>query len=385
MASDGPLEQQVRGRVRGVVVLEGAEVEGLVALAEVGGQQLATRAASRHGAIGADARVAAAQPHQPGLEVCLLADPGHQRAELPPGGAELLDVEVAEPGAAADVELGERHRQHRVGTRGDVVHDRGLGALGQEDHQPGEDGRAGGGDVVGDQDRRVEADTAGYRDDDRVQGEGVVERGEHVGPAARDGAEAGGGLLVQGGGGGHHHAPSCPLGREVADGDGAIEHGHRDGGTVEHVVHGGRRRSVATGGRRPGRQVEVGHAGVPPDLLGDRRQFSGGELLGGGDPAVTQPVGPGQGGGGGGGEQAPDSGPLRRRNGLTRPGTGYRSYRATYRLPNVRRHPFSRSNSSTSMRRFRARLASVSVGATGSAGPFPTASTRWAAMPFATR
>ena len=57
------------------VVLEGAEVERLVALAEVGGEQVAGRAPADQAAVGADAGVVAAECRLADEEGGLLADP----------------------------------------------------------------------------------------------------------------------------------------------------------------------------------------------------------------------------------------------------------------------------------------------------------------------
>ena len=59
-----PLNSEVAGGVGRGVVLEGAEVERLVAVAEVGGQQVAGRAAADEAAVGAEAGVVAAEAGQ---------------------------------------------------------------------------------------------------------------------------------------------------------------------------------------------------------------------------------------------------------------------------------------------------------------------------------
>ena len=58
----------------------------------------------------------------------------------------------------------------------------------------------------------------------------------------------------------------------------------------------GRRRRRHRGGAVTA-EVELADPAVAPDLLVDRRQLGAGERLGGGDPAGTQALGPGQGGG----------------------------------------------------------------------------------------
>ena len=214
------------------MVLEGAEVERLVTRAEVGGEQVAVGAPAGQGAVGADPGVGAPQPHQAGGEVGLLAHPGHQGADLPGVGPEVLDVGVAQAGAPGQVELGERHRQHRA-TRGrDVVDDRGLGSLGQAHHQPGEHGHTGPGEHLLDPDRLVEHHPAGHAHHQRIGREGVVQQREDVGARPGHRAQAGH-LLAQRGRRRDHHplgrppgghppprpaVPRCPGGRRPAGG-----------------------------------------------------------------------------------------------------------------------------------------------------------------------
>ena len=72
---DRALEEQVAGRVGRRVVLEGAEVEHLVAVAEVGGEQVAGGAAADEAAVGAHAGVVAAEAGQPGGDAWPAARP----------------------------------------------------------------------------------------------------------------------------------------------------------------------------------------------------------------------------------------------------------------------------------------------------------------------
>ena len=91
------LEEQVARRVRRHVVLEGAVVEGLVAVAEVGGEQIAGGAATDEAAVRAHPRVVAAEAGQPGRHAGLRVGLDVEGADGPGGPVELLHADVADP------------------------------------------------------------------------------------------------------------------------------------------------------------------------------------------------------------------------------------------------------------------------------------------------
>ena len=90
------------------MVLERAEVERLVGLAEVDGAQVAGGAPAHQAAVGAQAGVVAAEARRWSMRRVASAPTRRDlQAELPGGQAELLDRDVADAGGPADVDLGD--------------------------------------------------------------------------------------------------------------------------------------------------------------------------------------------------------------------------------------------------------------------------------------
>ena len=80
---DGALEQQVAAGVGRRVVLEGAEVEHLVPVAEVDGEEVALRPGAGEQRFGAHAGVVAAERDGRGAQRRVAADVGALQADLP--------------------------------------------------------------------------------------------------------------------------------------------------------------------------------------------------------------------------------------------------------------------------------------------------------------
>ena len=100
------LEQQVARRVGRDVVLEGAEVERLVAVAEVGGEQVAGGAPAVEAAVGAHPGVVAAEAGQPGRRRSACASASMSRCRSTRRPVELLHADVARPGRAGESDAG---------------------------------------------------------------------------------------------------------------------------------------------------------------------------------------------------------------------------------------------------------------------------------------
>ena len=229
--------------MRGVVVLDRAEVVHLPAAGEVQGDLAGAAAGADEAGLGADPGVVAAEGDGGQRRRRVAVADGLLVADLPGRVGELVDGEVADPGGGAGAHLHDRHDEDvGAGGRGEALDDGDLAVVTGVDHEAGEDGDARGVDVVGDDDR-LGRDVA-LRDpyDDRP-GEGRVEVGEHVGRGPVD--DVGEGRLGVG------------VDDEVAT---ALDGRGRGAGDV-------------------GAEVELVDAAVAPDLLGRGRQVGGGRPL----------------------------------------------------------------------------------------------------------
>ena len=90
------------------VLLEGAEVEGLAVLTEVGGLEVAGGSPSDEVAVGAGPGVLPAEAGLSRREGGVGLDPAELRRDLPHARSAHLDVHVAQTGGAGHVELDDR-------------------------------------------------------------------------------------------------------------------------------------------------------------------------------------------------------------------------------------------------------------------------------------
>ena len=295
MPATAPLNSR-SDRVLGAdVVLQGAEVVHLVALAEVDGQQPAAAALARQGRVGADPGVVAAEGDRRRRQRGVPADPAGLEADLPGPQAERLHVEVAQPGRVGHVELGDRH-----GQRGDVggrhhLDDGDLGAFADLDQGTGENGGPVGVDPVDDDDRVGHDRALGHPHRHRRRGEGGVQgrrgrrarpRCHRIGPGSSSGRPRRRSERAS--------ADSATTGLAVADDDQAAAW-HRS-----RPAPAARARAIASAVRRSGGrpavpvEVELVDAAVAPHLLGLGRQGGPDEPLerlrpGGAQPLAARP------------------------------------------------------------------------------------------------
>ena len=264
------------------MVLERAEVERLVAVAVVHGEQVAVGAAAGEPAVGAKAAVAGAHGSDASDEVRLAADLGDQGAELPHLGAELLHLLVPDTSGVADVDAGGRHREC-----GDVVGDEDLDDLdarvgaGADVHLR-ERSYALGAEVMGDHHGAVDVGARLDRDHDRVRAEGGVGLAEHVDRSCRVdrslGRRCGGDAQPVGRAGVHRH-------HEPVDGD--------DGGcgVVDGEPHSvGRARRG--GGRGEPARIQLVDGAVAPLLELEGGQLQRGHAPGGVSTLLLKPIRP---------------------------------------------------------------------------------------------
>ena len=98
------------------MVLEGAVVEGLVAVAEVGGEQIAGGAATDEAAVRAHPRVVAAEAGEPGRHAGLRVGLDVEGADGPGGPVELLHADVADPRRTGEGDAGGGEQEPRSPT-----------------------------------------------------------------------------------------------------------------------------------------------------------------------------------------------------------------------------------------------------------------------------
>ena len=183
---DRALEQEVAPRVGRVVVLQGAEVEHLVAVAEVDRREVGLGARSREQRLAAEARVGAAQRDHRRPERRVPAEVRALQRDLPRAGAVLLHREVADVRVVADDQLDDRVDEVTGGADPGVggavaVEHRDLGAVFGHDQRVREAGEPVALRPVEHHDRLVDDDAARHLHERAAGEEGVVQHGERVG------------------------------------------------------------------------------------------------------------------------------------------------------------------------------------------------------------
>ncbi len=265
------LEQQVAGGVGRHVVLEGAVVERLIAVPEVGGQEVAAGALPHQAAVGADPCVVAAEAGQAGGGGGLGLHHDLEASERPGGPIQHLHAEVADTGGSGH---GDRRRGQRQTGPTAVEHlDHPHLAVGARSHDDvGRGDHAIGGTLVSDDDRLGDRHAGGHLDHDGIDGEGLVEPGEGVG------------RLGQGIEGVNRLAT-------------ATHRGSTEAAVLDHGAGGAGREPI---------QVELVDAAVAPHLLRARRQGGRRERCRRLRAPVRQSLGTGQANDGFDGERAQD-------------------------------------------------------------------------------
>ena len=233
------------------MVLQGAEVEHLVAAADVRGAEAAAPSRAGERRVGAEPRVASTERDGEAGEPPVRADGARLVRELPCTLAEGLQADIGESGSLGDLELGDRDHQV-LGCGGGAGHER-RPAVGEQaparldeelDHRrtrpaPHSHDRARedreacvAGRHVHDDDRIGEIGAVRHVDDDRVEEERVVEQREVRG--------VGGGVPEQRGSVGLLGEPperEHPLGlRRVDRGEDAVD-GHDEARAGTEAAH----------------------------------------------------------------------------------------------------------------------------------------------------
>ena len=175
------------------VVLQRAEVEHLVTVAEVDRGEVALRALAGEQRLGAKPGVRAAERDHRGAQRRVAAQVRALQCDLPRVRAVLLHRDVAHVGTVAQDELddrvdevadrlavADRGRRPAVGRAVPVEH-RDLGRLARDDERVGEGGEAVALLPVEHHDGRLDHDPGGHLDDRAADQEGVVQEGEGVG------------------------------------------------------------------------------------------------------------------------------------------------------------------------------------------------------------
>ena len=186
---DHALEQQVARGVAGRVILEGAEVEQLVAAAEVQRMQDAGRAATDEAAVGALTRRVTAEDRGRCVSVAPESTVDDCDASCHVAAPSCCTLQIAEASIALDDDLDHRCQHQRVGGRQGVLDERRV-AVGAGPHDEAGENRGVGTVVpVHDHDRGVDLDVGVDDDRERVDGERIVHLGEEVGRGRRRRAE----------------------------------------------------------------------------------------------------------------------------------------------------------------------------------------------------
>ncbi len=206
MVGHRPHEQEVTGGAGGQVVLEGAEVEHLVVTTDEGGPQQAGARDTLQRRVGPQAGVAAPEGHGEAPEGGVGPDGAALMGQLPSVGAQRLDADKGQGGVVGHLDLGERHDQvsqpatarfgahPRFGCGGQLGQQTGVHVDDDLDHSgPGRRSPRGPGsagntaspsvsaDHVDDHERIIDDGTGCDVDDQRVDGEGLVEEEEVAG------------------------------------------------------------------------------------------------------------------------------------------------------------------------------------------------------------
>ncbi len=167
--------------MRGVVVLDRAEVVHLLAAGEVQGDLTGAAAGTGDARLGAHTGVVPAEGDGGQRDRRVAVADGLLVADLPRRVGQLVDAEVADPRRLPGADLEHGHDEHDVaGGRREPLDDGDLTVGAGVDDEAREHRGAVTGDLVGDDDRLGDRRTSRDAHDDRG-GEGRVQLGEHVG------------------------------------------------------------------------------------------------------------------------------------------------------------------------------------------------------------
>ena len=186
-SSTAPLNSRSLRVLRRRVVLQRAEVEHLVAVAEVDGGEVALAALAVEPRLAAQARVVAAERDGRRAQRRVAPDVRALQRDLPRVRAVLLHRDVAHVRAVAERPARRPRRRdgparpRRLGVGGaEAVEHRDLGALAGDDERVREAGEPVALRPVQHHDRLVDDDTGGHLHDRAAGEEGVVQHGERV-------------------------------------------------------------------------------------------------------------------------------------------------------------------------------------------------------------
>ena len=172
---DRALEQQVAARARRVVVLERAEVEHLLAVAEVHRELVALGALAAEPRLAAQPGVVAAERDRRRAHGRVAADVGALEAEVPRPRAVLLHREVPQVRVVVDEQLGDRVDEVIGVGRAEAVEHRRLRVLAERDERVRERRAAVAFAPVQDEDRILDHDAGGHLHERAAREERVVQ------------------------------------------------------------------------------------------------------------------------------------------------------------------------------------------------------------------
>ena len=270
------------------MVLERAEVEHLLAVAEVHREEVALGALTVEAGLAAQARVVAAERDRGGRQPRVATEMRALQRDRPRAVAVLLHADVADVRVVADRELDDAVDEMRhVRRRRVPFEDRDLALLLGHDERVREGRETFAVGPVQDHDRALDHHAARHMHERTAREERIVQHGERVGRRTGDGTEVRlDGARVARGDSTDGHTQGRELGIELVVHDAPVAH-HDEAGPLARF--GGDRaaagRSLASGAPSSsaviGRnrvEVELVDARVPPDLFGVGGPDEPGEL-----------------------------------------------------------------------------------------------------------